>query len=280
MLGGMRTPLVLNAEGFRDRDHARAKPAGVRRIVGIGDSYMFGWGVHADKTYLAVLEAQLREEMPWQRWEVLNLAVPGYNTAMEVETLVARGLAYAPDVVVVGWCWNDVDLPNFVRAPAEYLSWRRLFLWEFVRGRLRHVDLVEAPDAAAHAGFEDDPSRVPAEYRDLIGWDALRAALEQLARLARERGFEVLFVVFEPDGVGGALRDERRRRGLEEARRLGFTLIDVGAAQAEWMRLRGIPDFYRSTLTISGTDPHPSELSHSIAADLLLHHLVARYGAG
>jgi hypothetical protein len=51
-----------------------------------------------------VLEERLAKEVPNERWEVLNMAVPGYNTAMEVETLKARGLAYEPDVVVVGYC--------------------------------------------------------------------------------------------------------------------------------------------------------------------------------
>jgi hypothetical protein len=73
--------------------------------------------------------------------------------------------------------------------------------------------------------------------------------------------------------VGGPLRDERRRRGLAEAARRGFVLVDVGALQAEWMRRRHIPTFYKSTLTLTGIDPHPSVLSHWLAAELLLQKL-------
>ena len=272
-LGFPHTPLDLNAEGFRDRDHPTAKPPGVRRIVGIGDSYMFGWGVATGKDYLSVLEERLKEVRPGERWEVLNMAVPGYNTAMEVETLVARGLAYAPDVVVVGFCWNDIDLPNFVRPPAGYLSLRRSFLIDFVRGRLARTDLVEAPRGPDGKLFESDVARAPAMYRDLVGWDAFDAALDQLARLSRERGFVVMFLAFEPDGVGGPLRDERRRRALAEAARRQFVLVDVGALQAEWMQRRHIPEYYRSTLTLTGIDPHPSVLSHWLAAELLLQKL-------
>jgi len=271
--GGLHTPLELNSEGFRDRDHAKPKPPGVRRIVGVGDSYMFGWGVATGKDYLAVLEDRLAAEVPGVRWEVLNMAVPGYNTAMEVETLKARGLAYEPDVVVVGFCWNDIDLPNFVRPPAEYLSLRRSFLVDFVRGRLARTDLVEAPRAPDGKLFEGDVARAPAMYRDLVGWDAFDAALDQLARLSRERGFVVMFLAFEPDGVGGPLRDERRRRALAEAARRQFVLVDVGALQAEWMQRRHIAEYYRSTLTLTGIDPHPSVLSHWLAAELLLQKL-------
>ena len=91
--------------------------------------------------------------------------------------------------------------------------------------------------------------------------------------LAGERGFQVMFVAFEPDGVGGPIRSERRRRGLADAAKRGFTIVDVGAVQAEWMRRRGIPQYYGSTLTLTGVDEHPSVLSHWLAADLLLQEL-------
>ena len=275
-LGGHPTPLDLNADGFRDRDYAKPKPPGVRRVVGIGDSYMFGWGLDAGKDYLSVLEERLAKEVPGARWEVLNMAVPGYNTAMEVETLKVRGLAYQPDVVVVGFCWNDIDLPNFVRAPAEYLSLHRLFLVDFVRGRLARAELVEAPRGPDGALFESDVTRVPAMYRDLVGWGAFDAALDELAALARQHGFAVMFLTFEPDGVGGQLRDGRRRRALGEAARRGFTIVDVGPLQALWLRQRHNPTYYRSSLTLSSTDPHPSVLSHLFAADLLLRQLRMR----
>jgi hypothetical protein len=275
-LGGHPTPLDLNAEGFRDRDHAKPKPAGVRRVVGIGDSYMFGWGLDPGQDYLSVLEDRLAKEVPGVPWEVLNMAVPGYNTAMEVETLKAYGLAYEPDVVVVGFCWNDIDLPNFVRAHAEYLSLHRLFLADFVRGRLARAELIEAPRDADGRLYESDAARVPEPYRDLVGWDGFGAALDELAALAREHHFTVMFLVFEPDDVGGPLRDERRRRGLAEASRRGFTIVDVGPVQAEWLRRQHNPTYYRSALTLSGIDPHPSALSHSFAADLLLRELRTR----
>ena len=268
-LGFPHTPLQLNAEGFRDVDHPKEKPPGVRRIVGIGDSYMFGWGVATGKDYLSQLEERLATVRPNERWEVLNMAVPGYNTAMEVETLIAHGLAYSPDVVVVGFCWNDTDLPNFVRAPAEYLSLRRSFLVDFVRGRLARADLVDAPRDPDGKLFESDAARVPPMYRDLVGWSAFEAALDQLAELARRHRFVVMFLAFEPDGVGGPIRDARRRRGLAEAQKRGFVLVDVGALQAEWMRRRKIPTFYKSTLTLTGIDPHPSVLSHWLASELL-----------
>jgi hypothetical protein len=39
--------------------------------------------------------------------EVQNFGVPGYNTQQEVETLLTKGLAYSPDIVILSYCLND-----------------------------------------------------------------------------------------------------------------------------------------------------------------------------
>ena len=57
-------PLSTNGHGFRGREVAHAKPPGVVRIVGLGDSVMFGQGVADDETYLAILEAELNARHP------------------------------------------------------------------------------------------------------------------------------------------------------------------------------------------------------------------------
>ena len=65
------------------------------RIVGIGDSGMFGWNVEQGEDYLSVLRSNLTARANGVSYEVLNLGVPGYNTQIEVESLRSKGLAYA-----------------------------------------------------------------------------------------------------------------------------------------------------------------------------------------
>ena len=47
----------INADGFRDRIRSRPKPDGVFRILALGDSVTFGYGVEEDETYPMRLEA-------------------------------------------------------------------------------------------------------------------------------------------------------------------------------------------------------------------------------
>src|SRR5262245_30252165 len=70
------------ALGMRDRPRSAAKPAGVFRILVLGDSQLFGWGVGQEESFAPVLESLLAARDP-HRFEVLNAGVPGYNTVME-----------------------------------------------------------------------------------------------------------------------------------------------------------------------------------------------------
>ena len=85
--------------GYRGHDVKSPKPRETYRILGVGDSYMFGQGVSDDETYLAKLPALLgAEASPGQTVETVNLAVPGFNSAMEAEALRVRGPALDPDM--------------------------------------------------------------------------------------------------------------------------------------------------------------------------------------
>src|SRR5262249_1192238 len=60
------------------RDYARPKPPGTLRIVGLGDSLMFGYGVEYEQTYAHLLEEELTKRLG-RPVEFVDLAVGGYN---------------------------------------------------------------------------------------------------------------------------------------------------------------------------------------------------------
>ena len=61
----------LNSNGHRDDDMPVAKPAGERRILVLGDSVTFGWGVDQGEDFPARLEALLRQQDN-RVWRVIN----------------------------------------------------------------------------------------------------------------------------------------------------------------------------------------------------------------
>jgi hypothetical protein len=261
-------PLRTNADGLRGPaiEARRTRPA--VRVVGLGDSVMFGWGVSEEETYLARLPALLAST--GVAWEVVNTAVPGYNTVMEVETLEAKGLRFDPDLVVLNFVGNDFGLPNFVEERPDVLSLRRSFLLDFVRARLgggpeAGPRLVGVPPEQRRFGGEADLARVPVRYRGLVGQAPFRAAMERLGGLSRERGFEVV-VLAHPELFGYA---------RDVARELGFQVVETGAAVRAWAREHGIEDIRQPPLTVTAADPHPSAIGHAIIAEALAGHLRA-----
>jgi hypothetical protein len=263
---GIPTTLVeTNDAGFRDRDYPAAKGERTRRILGIGDSLMFGWGIEAGEAYLSLAEERLNREEPEWRWEVINAAVPGYNLAQEVESLERKGLRYSPDLVVVGFFENDGDLPNFIGGESSWASMRRCFVCELVTSQLERESrplLIKAP-THPKGRTESDPEKVPEAYRDMVGVDGFSRALSRLRELGAAHRFGVVEVVF--------MRvDERLRPPLiAEIRRQGVPIVNAGAVQARYSRQHGLASYCGTELVVSPTDCHPSALSHRMAAAAL-----------
>lgn len=97
----------INQQGMRDdREFAHEKPAGVKRIVSLGDSYTIGYEVDADETFSAVLERELADA--GYEVQVLNAGVSGFSNAEEALYLERELLRYDPDVVVLSFFINDL----------------------------------------------------------------------------------------------------------------------------------------------------------------------------
>ena len=97
-----RTTLRHNALGFRGPEMALAKPPDRMRVMLVGDSMTYGWGVEYEETYAAVLQT-LAPEI-----QVINAGARGYSTGQQLLLLRERIEGLAPDLVVLAYFWNDV----------------------------------------------------------------------------------------------------------------------------------------------------------------------------
>ncbi|MBI4436417.1 MAG: SGNH/GDSL hydrolase family protein [Candidatus Omnitrophica bacterium] len=100
-------PFQTNSKGFRDLERSYEKKRGMFRILCIGDSVTFGPGLPFEQTYPQMLEKRLRSRFPKKHIEVLNMSVPSYNTVYEAQLLEEEGIRYHPDLVVIGYVYND-----------------------------------------------------------------------------------------------------------------------------------------------------------------------------
>jgi lysophospholipase L1-like esterase len=96
-----RTTVRINEEGLRDREHSYERQNDVERILVLGDSFAWGYGVEESERFSQLLEASLGVE-------VINAAVSGYSTDQELLWYRSEGIKYETDLVMVVMAGNDV----------------------------------------------------------------------------------------------------------------------------------------------------------------------------
>jgi lysophospholipase L1-like esterase len=129
----------INKEGLRGPETTVDKPRGVKRLLLVGDSVIYGAMVEENDT----LSAQLQRLLP-KNWEVLNGGVGGYDSWDYEGWLRLKGLAFSPDAVVVGLYRNDhIGRDEYAQTTAQKSAPNRR-LMAGVRDFLFHSEAVNA----------------------------------------------------------------------------------------------------------------------------------------
>jgi len=221
-------PVSVNRLGLRDRELAVPKPAGTVRVLGVGDSVTFGYGVRLEDTYLKVLEARLQERAGARaRYEVVNAGVE--ECGLDAYYHAVRTLAplLEPDLVLVGIVLNDVQRYGDPEGPerppaaaaesgltrrAHGLLLRRSQLYyasnRAVRSLLYRWHVLDIAD------LYGSPLRaVRQDGEGLEGaWDSSLRVLERLVALTRARGLRLVLIVFPVEVQLDRAAIERYRR--------------------------------------------------------------------
>lgn len=128
----------INSSGLRDDEISPVKPAGVKRILMLGDSMTVGWGVEQSECFAGRLDALLNDGSappgsPGTRHEVVNCGwASWYTTDGAYVFLKHRIDELDPDLVVLDFFLNDpaelrpsdwrppgCDLPDTIAASRE-----------------------------------------------------------------------------------------------------------------------------------------------------------------
>lgn len=103
-----------NSLGFRGPEMPFEKPAGVTRLMVLGDSVPFG--SECATAFPEILERLLSAGRD-RRLQVVNASVPGYYPDLSVNFLRRKGLAMSPDMVLL-----VVSIQNDIRQEASYAA--------------------------------------------------------------------------------------------------------------------------------------------------------------
>lgn len=279
---GLDYEININSLGLREREIPLRKPEGTRRVLVLGDSFVFGAGVEARWRTTDIMNRALGDDV-----EVINAGVSGWGTDQELihyET-VLRPLD-ADVVVLCMMVANDVinnmldhlflsngtSKPRFFlengelvwSGPVEKPAPRRFDLRRTLRKShllvevKRRLDIAlarpeEDRGVAAASGIEQEWMRrgyshwlaYERHYRSDLeeGWQLTEAILERLAQDCDEDGAELIVMAFP---LKIEVQDEWRERLMSRA---GVDEGNVDLAQpyerlAGFCRVSGIEFVY------------------------------------
>ena len=93
-------PLQTNTQGFNDKEWTTEKPAAVRRIAILGDSYIAGAELPRNQIMVPQLETRLNNS-DGPRCQVMNFGVGGSSTGQQLVLYRALASKYDLDIVVI-----------------------------------------------------------------------------------------------------------------------------------------------------------------------------------
>ncbi len=145
---------TINSLGMRGPEPS--DDPGAYRIIALGNSCTFGWGVPLEDTWVRRLERLLNEQLPGRKIELINAGVPGYSSFQGKRYLADELLELKPDMVLVMFGNNDhypagrgisdsaQQLDNSLLIKAQNLL-SRLRLYQLLRKLLLSLSSDELP---------------------------------------------------------------------------------------------------------------------------------------
>jgi len=215
--------------GLRAPLHPVDKPGGTFRVMTLGCSTTFGWGVDDDQAYPVVLERLIRAAGHVST-EVINGGQPGY-TSFQGRWLWNSVLDdYEPDVVLVGYIVQDARKAAYsdksqavLQQDARYLKDHLLYRFRTYMGLRELLGGIQTRAKERGQGDEGGVYRVPPE-------DYVENLRDMVSEIRDQGGQPVLFgYPLEREGYTG----EHRRILAAAAEQLEVPHLDLQARMTE-----------------------------------------------
>jgi lysophospholipase L1-like esterase len=269
-----RTVVRINDNGLRDRPHSYNRQNDIERIVVLGDSFAWGYGVEESERFSQLLEKSLDVE-------VINAGVSGYSTDQELLWYKNEGIKYETDLVIVELAGNDVSdnerqlvstvyyKPKFVLeedqlVPTNYpvpktsaqgkfiyaLSQRSALVYFLVQ---RYFDLLSLyRNAKVDSHHTNSP--VPGISAEREDFKLTIALLDEIRNIAKSR--KAKFMIVATDRWWDSPPSETYPDFINALRTEGFLVLDV----------ESMPGFDPEVMLIPN-DGHWNQAGHKFVAD-------------
>lgn len=228
-------PVHINSRGTRGPEFDVPKPAGTIRILSLGDSKTFGWGLTEAETYSALAERLLREKTKGdRRLEVVNAGVNAWSYPQMKLYFQDHGLGFEPDVVVLAdanlWTQFSEDSdPAFVKAMLSRVRLKNLLRRSAIYHWLIEVQLNNFYQQARTRFIPIDPKQDQLfKEQQKTDPDAyFKKAIEEFCVLAKQKGVKPV-MIFIPilDDLKAGVETNVQKAKREICSRLEVPFLD------------------------------------------------------
>jgi hypothetical protein len=242
---------IINEDTLNStKEYSLIKSKKTFRIIALGDSFTYGLYVPTNKNWPSQLEMLLNSELKcdnFEKFEVINLGVEGYDTEFSVERFIKRGIKYDPDLVL----WLHIDL---MRISNLLVPLREEELGKVDFEEIRRENLQKVKQSWRNA--------MEKIYKTLGADKILEYQANAISKFLSSYKGIVGFVVL-PETLGNP------SFGLADAK---IFLKKTLSNRNNGFLIEDIRNFY----TLDGSirqDPHPNEKGHRIIAEDILKYL-------
>ncbi len=193
----LRYQREFDSQGFFSIDTEQIHSRAHKKVLAIGDSNTFGWGVPSRNAFPEVLD-DLRPDV-----DVINLGVSGHTSLQGYEMLVKHFDQVRPDIVVAAYSFNDRRIVSSKEAADSRGKYERETLshrFDLIRGKLylyRAMQVLLSKVGLIKSGGEPNLT-VDARTADTrVSPEQYRLNLERIAQFCRDRQVPVVFVVLQ-----------------------------------------------------------------------------------
>jgi hypothetical protein len=258
---------------LRDYDYPLPKPENTYRIVGLGDSFAWGWGVADNRrTTFKYLECWLNAGEDGRQYEVINGAQPGKSVKDYENYVHEYGHRFDPDMFLILYNINDAYLPHasmvvdkrtmdLMQKQSDPLS-DISKLYRFIKKMIVKKRVHDYTIKHIKEGYFGPEKQQK--------WGKAKGNLRVIQAYCQERGIELIVAIFP------LLFELEKKYPFQEE-------VDEVESFLKSNRIKTVnllPTFKGKKSTVlwcSPTDSHPNRVAHRLAAESIYRFLQEQF---
>lgn len=281
-----------NRFGFREKEIDSVRIQKAYKIMILGDSFTWGVGLSVKDRYSDRLDSLL--SCIWPDIEVLNFSKAGFSTVRERDVLYSLAPEVKPDLIIVGFCYNDPQPKSEGYNPEGIFFYEKYgSIIEAIKCRMAFLGLRYIAVLAESALYDilERCGVLPRWYealnrtyrKEAREWKEFLNALRDIKQLADSLNQPPPFFVtlnyvlglpLKVSGWNKKIYDLQRSwlaQARDAARSLGYRVIDTDPSLMAAVKSGRINS---DNVRINELDNHPGAVLHEIYAHVIFDKLI------